>query len=386
VRIAIVAGEASGDLLGAGLIRAMRQRLPQLEFEGVAGPQMIEAGCRSLYPADELAVMGLVEVLGRFRRLLAIRRELYRRYRRNPPDLFIGIDAPDFNIGLERRLKRSGIATVHYVSPSVWAWRRYRIPKIRRATDLLLTLFPFETDIFGEYGIHARFVGHPLADMIPLVVNQADARRQLDIRHDAPLIALLPGSRVSEVRQLAEIFVQAAAQCRRQDVAIRFICPTVDSKTAAEVERAVQECAPQLPVQYVQGEARLAMAASDVVLCASGTATLEAMLLKKPMVVAYRMSPLTYSIVRRLVKVRYISLPNLLAGQDIVPEFIQHRATPKNLADALLAYLHDGRRREELVRRFTELHEDLRMNASAQAASAVGDLLTEKGLLEPGAL
>ncbi len=378
MRIAIVAGEASGDLLAAGLIRAVRARHPEARFEGVAGPAMVEAGCEALFDAERLAVMGLVEVLGRYRELSAMRRRLARRFIDDPPDLFIGVDAPDFNLGLERRLKEAGIPTVHYVSPSVWAWRQYRVRKIARSVDRMLTLFPFEADFYRDHGVPVTFVGHPLADMIPLQSDRAAARRALGLAEEGRLVALLPGSRVSEVEAIGATMVEAAARLRRDHPDLHFAAPLVNEATRRIFEEQVAAHAGLAGAfGIVEGRAREVMAAADVVMVASGTATLEAMLLKRPMVVAYRLAPLTYWLARRLVKTPYVSLPNLLAGRKVVEELIQEQATPGRLA-AEVERLLDAGHREEIVALFDEIHRQLRRGASERAADAVLELIEKR--------
>ncbi|HKJ10567.1 MAG TPA: lipid-A-disaccharide synthase, partial [Gammaproteobacteria bacterium] len=331
IRIGIVAGEPSGDLLAADLMRAVHERVPDAVFEGVAGPRMIEAGCRALYPLERLSVMGLVEPLKHLPGLLKMRRGLRRHFMAERPDLFIGVDAPDFNLSLEASLKAAGIPTVHYVSPSVWAWRRYRLHKIARAVDRMLTLFPFEADFYREHGVRVSFVGHPLADLIPADIDSRAARRDLGLAEQGPLIALLPGSRESEVARLAQPFVETAAWCLKRRPELRFVAAFASAATRQLFEQAQARWAPSLPITLIDGRSREAMCAADAVLLASGTATLEALLLKRPMVVAYRLAPLTYWLARRLVRTRYYSLPNLLAGRRLVPEITQHEV----IADVL---------------------------------------------------
>ena len=375
-RIAIVAGEASGDLLGAGLIGALKRRYPNARFTGIAGPRMIAAGCEALYPAEKLAVMGLTEVLGHLRELFAIRKDVVRRLIVEPPDVFIGIDAPDFTLGLERQLKMAGIPTVHYVSPSVWAWRQYRLRKIAQAADLMLTLFPFEAAFYEAHRIPVRYVGHPLADALPLVPDRAAARAQLNLPDEGELVAILPGSRMSEVRVLADIFIEAARLCIAQRPGLRFVAPLATAATRDLFTQRVQALAPDLPLSIVHGQAHAAMSAADAVMVASGTATLEALLLKCPPVMAYRLSPLTYWLAKRLVKVPYYSLPNLLAGRPLVPELIQNAATPANVATAVLKFLDDESGTAQLAAAFTEIHHSLRRDADERAAEAVAALLT----------
>jgi lipid-A-disaccharide synthase len=381
VKIAIVAGEASGDLLGAGLIEALRARLPDARFEGIAGPAMEAAGCQAWYPAERLSVMGLVEVLGRLPELLRIRRDLFQRLRRNPPDVFIGIDAPDFNLALERRLRAAGIPTVHYVSPSVWAWRQRRVRKIARSVDLMLTLFPFEADFYRRHGVEVRFVGHPLADMIPLQVDRAAARQHLGIDSGAKVVALLPGSRMGEVARLAGCMLSAAALCARVHPELQFIAPLATPNTRALFEREAAAQAPGLALRVLSGQSREVMAAADVVLLASGTAALEALLLKRPMVVTYRLSALTFWILKHLkmIKVPFYSLPNLLAGREVAPELVQDQATPEALSQAVLRLLDQPQASREMEESFLAIHESLRRDASASAAEAVAELIASRG-------
>lgn len=383
IRIALVAGEASGDLLGAGLIDALKQHFPSAEFFGIAGPRMIAAGCEALFPAEKLAVMGLTEVIGHLPELLTIRKDFVRRLRAAPPDVFIGIDAPDFNLGLERQLKAGGIATVHYVSPSVWAWRQYRLRKIARSVDLMLTLFPFEARFYEAHRIPVRYVGHPLADALPLVPDRAAARAELDLSATAEVVAILPGSRMTEVRALGDVFIAAAQQCAAARPGLRFVAPLATAATRELFASRVQALAPALPITIVQGRAQAAMTAADAAMVASGTATLEAMLLKCPLVMAYRLAPFTYWLAKRLVKVPYYSLPNLLAGRALVPELIQEAATPAKVAAAVLDLLNDPPGRAQLAATFTEIHGTLRQDANAHAAAAVAELVLQRrgGLL-----
>jgi lipid-A-disaccharide synthase len=377
LRIALVAGEASGDLLGAAFIEALRARCPDAQFRGVAGPRMRAAGCRALAGSDELAVMGFVEPLRHLPRLLRLRSRLIDDFLRDPPDVFVGIDSPSFNLGLAKRLKRRGIPTVQYVSPQVWAWRQGRVKTMDRAVDLVLCLLPFEAAFYAEHHVKAEFVGHPLADQIPLQPDRAAARSALGLPEDAEVVALLPGSRVGEVTRLGGVFAEAASRLAswRQPRAPLFIAPMAN----AEVQGlfAAQVAARKAPVRLLAGQSRQALAAADVVLVASGTATLETMLSKRPMVVAYRVAPLTAFLARDLglVKTRFCSQPNLLAGEELVPEFLQEAATPAALADALGRQLDDEIGRTRLVARFGALHQQLRCDGAARAAEAVLALL-----------
>ncbi|QLC74181.1 lipid-A-disaccharide synthase [Pseudomonas sp. LPB0260] len=366
LRVALVAGEASGDILGAGLMQALKARHPRVEFIGIGGPRMEAEGLKSYFPMERLAVMGLVEVLGRLPELLARRRRLLRDLIAARPDVFIGIDAPDFNLDLELKLRRAGIKTVHYVSPSVWAWRQKRVLKIRQGCDLMLTLFPFEAQFYDAQQVPVRFVGHPLADAIPLDADRAAARLALDLPVDGPVVALLPGSRGGEVARLGALFLDAASRLRALRPGIRFVLPSASPERRAQLEQML--VGRDLPLTLLDGRSHEALAACDAVLIASGTATLEALLYKRPMVVAYRVAPLTYRILKRLVKSPYISLPNLLAERLLVPELIQDAATPEALAQHVAPLLEDG---EVQTESFDLIHRALRRDASAQAADAV---------------
>lgn len=370
IRVALVAGEASGDILGAGLIQALKQRHADVEFIGVGGPLMEAEGLKSIFPMERLSVMGLVEVLGRLPELLTRRRHLLRDLIAAKPDVFIGIDAPDFNLDLELKLRRAGIKTVHYVSPSVWAWRQKRVLKIRQACDLMLTLFPFETKFYDEYQVPVRFVGHPLADAIPLQADRAAAREALDLPLEDHVVALMPGSRGGEVARLGSLFFDAAERLRNLRPGIRFVLPCANSQRREQLEQML--AGRDLPLTLLNGQSHVALAACDAVLIASGTATLEALLYKRPMIVAYRVAPLTFKILSRMVKSPYISLPNLLAERLLVPEMIQDAATPEALAQ-LLAPLLDGG--VEQTSGFDQIHRTLRCDASAQAADAVLELV-----------
>jgi lipid-A-disaccharide synthase len=375
LRIAIIAGEASGDLLGAGLIRAVTDRYPEARFEGIAGPRMAAAGCETLYPMERLAVIGLLETFRRYRELHDMRRRLIRRFVENPPDLFVGIDAPDFNLSLELALRRAGISTVHYVSPQVWAWRRYRLPKIRRAVNMMLTLFPFEEQFFLDRGISARFVGHPLADIIPETPDQAAARRALELPSDGDVIAILPGSRLSEVSLLAEPMVGAARWLARRRVGVRFIVPLVNEPVRDRFEAALNALSDSPEMRLLEGDARTAMAAADAVLLASGTASLEAMLLKRPMVITYRLDRLSWWIASLAVKVPFAGLPNLLAGRAVVPELLQNDAEPEKLGAALLEFLENPKLVGSLKEEFRRIHGILRNHADERAADAVLEVM-----------
>lgn len=369
LRIALVAGEASGDILGAGLMRAIKVRHPSVEFIGVGGPLMQAEGMVSYFPMERLSVMGLVEVLGRLKELLARRKELIQTLIGEKPDVFIGIDAPDFTLNIELKLRRAGIKTVHYVSPSVWAWRQKRVLKIREGCDLMLTLLPFEARFYEEKGVPVRFVGHPLADTIPLESDRAAARAELGLI-DGPLVALMPGSRGGEIGRLGGLFFDTAQRLMASRPGIQFVLPCASPQRRAQIGLLLQ--GRNLPVKLLDGQSHLALAACDAVLIASGTATLEALLYKRPMVVAYRLAPITFWILKRLVKSPYVSLPNLLAQRLLVPELLQDAATPETLAQTLLPLLDGG---DAQTAGFDEIHRTLRRDASNQAADAVLGLL-----------
>ena len=381
MRIALVAGEASGDLLGAGLVEQLRRRWPNAHFVGIGGDAMRAAGTETWFDASELAVMGLSEVLRHLPRLLLLRRELRQRLLDWQPDVFIGIDAPDFNLGVERWLKQrrgtNGLPrTVHYVSPSVWAWREKRAEKIGLSADRVLCLFPMEPPIYQRHGVDARFVGHPLADAMPLEPDRAAAREELRLDPARPLLAVLPGSRVGEIERLADDFLAAAARVLAAEPALQVVAPMANRHARAAFERVLgnhPDAATLQPALHViDGNARTLMIASDVILLASGTATLEAMLAKRPMVVGYRVSGLTYRMVKGLgmLKVDHYALPNVLAGEPLVPELMQHDCTPDRLAEAVLRWLRDPVAVARLVPRFLALHQALRQDASVQAANA----------------
>jgi lipid-A-disaccharide synthase len=372
LRIALVAGEASGDILGAGLMRALKAQHPAVEFIGVGGPLMQAEGLTSYFPMERLSVMGLVEVLGRLRELLARRKLLIQTLIEEKPDVFIGIDAPDFTLNIELKLRQAGIKTVHYVSPSVWAWRQKRVLKIREGCDLMLTLLPFEARFYEEKGVPVRFVGHTLADTIPLQADRAAARAELGLP-DGPLVALMPGSRGGEVGRLASVFFEAAERLQVLKPGVRFVLPCASPQRRAQIETLLE--GRTLPLTLLDGQSHLALAACDAVLIASGTATLEALLYKRPMVVAYRLAPLTFWILKRMVKSPYISLPNLLAQRLLVPELLQDDATPEALAQTLLPLIDGG---EEQTRGFDDIHRTLRRDASNQAADAVLTLIGQK--------
>ncbi|MGH8496593.1 MAG: lipid-A-disaccharide synthase [Gammaproteobacteria bacterium] len=370
-RIGLVAGEASGDLLGAGLMRALQARRDDMHFAGVAGKAMRAAGCEAWADADALAVMGLAEVVRHLPRLVRLRRSLARRFLADAPAVFVGIDSPDFNLGLEQRLRSAGIRTAHYVSPSVWAWRQGRLKTIARAADVVLCLLPFEKAFYDEHGIHAEFVGHPMADEIPLEVDRAAARAAVGLPETGPVAAVLPGSRLGEVGRLGDDFAGAIhwLAARRDD--LHFVAPMANFRVRERFESQLRRSAPDREVTLLDGRAREALAAADVALVASGTATLEAALLKCPMVVAYRLAPATRWLLERLLEVDRYALPNLLAGRDLVPELMQEEVTPAALGAAVLLQIEHGDRREALEQAFAEMHRSLRRDANGRAAEAV---------------
>jgi lipid-A-disaccharide synthase len=381
VRIAMVAGEASGDLLGAHLLRALRDRLPMLEAFGIGGPTMIGEGFDSWYPLERLAVRGYVEVLRSVPGLLRLRRELKSRLLAHPPDLFVGIDAPDFNLGLEAALRRRRVATVQYVSPSIWAWRGERIHDIKRSVDKILALFPFEAAIYEKAGVPVAYVGHPLADEFPEIPDREGARDQLRLKPEATVLALMPGSRQSEVAQMAELMIETAKLVEAQLPDVHFLVPLVSRETRLIFEGALYRLhAESLPLTILYGHAHDAMTAADAVLVASGTATLEAALLKRPMVITYRMPAASAWIMRRKAHLPYVGLPNILAGEFVVPEILLDDATPENLAQALTNLAGDKVVRARLELRFGALHRQLRQNTAVRAAEA---LLPMLGRLAP---
>jgi lipid-A-disaccharide synthase len=377
LRVGFVAGEHSGDTLGAALIGALRERVPELECFGVAGPKMIAAGCQAWAQADELAVMGLAEVLSHLPRLLGLRARLRRRFLAARPDVFIGIDAPEFNLRLAQGLKGAGVPTVQYVSPQVWAWRQGRVRTIGRAVDLILCLLPFETEFYAAHGVRAEFVGHPLADQIPLQPDRAAARAALGVAPAAPLVALLPGSRLAEVTRLAAPFIGAATHIAARDPAYRFLAPMASAATREAFAKEIAQARDAPQIQLLEGRAHTVLAAADAAIVASGTATLETLLSGRPMVVAYRVSAVTAFVLRTLglIKVRYFSQPNLLAGRALVPEFFQEQVTGVALGEALLRQLGEPQRMRELQEEFTAIHRRLRLGGAARAAEAILTLL-----------
>ncbi len=376
LRVGMVAGEASGDLLGAHLIAALKARRPAMEFVGIGGPRMAHEGFESRYPMEKLSVRGYAELLGHFGEIMAIRRKLARQLLQSPPDLFIGVDSSGFNLGLERRLRDAGVPAIHYVSPSIWAWRGWRIHEIARSVDHILVMFPFEEPLYRKAGVPVTYVGHPLADVIPLKPNKDEARAQLRLPSGKLIVALLPGSRSSELHYMAGSFVLAAHRFRQEVNDVHFVCPTATRQTRDMFERAVhQHQRTDLPLTLLFGHSHEALAAADIALVASGTATLEAALFKTPMVITYRQSPITWTIMRALLYLPYVGIPNILAGEPLVPELLQDRASPAALAAALLDLLRDGAGQRRQIERFNEFHHLLRQNTASKAADAVLTIL-----------
>ncbi|WP_456373118.1 lipid-A-disaccharide synthase [Thiolapillus sp.] len=380
MRIALVAAEPSGDQLAAGLMRRLAALHPEVRFEGIGGQAMQAAGLESCAPMERLSVMGLVEVLGRLPELLKLRRDLVEQWKKQPPDLFIGIDAPDFNLPLETRLRQQGIATVHYVSPTVWAWRPGRVDKIRQATDLVLSIFPFEQEFLDQHGIASTYVGHPMAAEYPLEPDRAAARKALGLNKNNPVLAVLPGSRSGELKRLAPVFLETARRCRQEIPGLQVITPLATAATHAAYQQACHRHAPDLSIVLVRNNTRQALAAADVVLVASGTATFEALLCKRPMVVGYRLNPLTHGIIRglNLLKITHVSMANLLSGQPLAEEYLQKECTAENLTPALLKLFQDARKRAEIGAHYRQVHKSLVMDTNDLAAQAVLELYRRK--------
>ncbi len=373
LRIGIVVGELSGDTLGEGFIKAIRARYPDAEFVGIGGPKMNALGCQSLFDMEELAVMGLVEVLGRLLRLLKVKAELVKYFTANPPDVFVGIDAPDFNLRLELSLKQAGIKTVHYVSPSVWAWRQNRIHGIAAATHLVLAFLPFEKAFYDKFNVPCEFIGHTLADSIPLASDKLAARQLLGLDEQRRWLAVLPGSRGSEMKMLAEPFIATCQKLQARYPDLGFVVALVNAKRRAQFEQAWQQVAPELNFVLVDDTARNVITAADAVMLASGTVALECMLLKRPMVVGYRVNAFTAFLAKRLLKTPYVSLPNILAGEELVKELLQDHCTVDNLYHEVSRLLESDN--QALMDKFTEMHQWIRKDADQQAAQAVLHLI-----------
>lgn len=373
-RVALVAGETSGDLLAGLLLDGLLARWPGLQSMGIGGPQMVKRGLNAWWPSDKLAVRGFVEVLRHYREIVGIREQLKQRLLREPPDVFIGVDAPDFNLDLERDLKAQGIKTVHFVCPSIWAWRPERIDKIKRCIDLVLCVFPFEQDLLARHGIAATYVGHPLANMIPQQPDRLAARQSLGLDADRSVVAILPGSRATEVKYLAGRFFRAAALMQRQQPGLQFVVPAIAGLRAA-IEGAARAAGMHEQVQIISGQSHAALAACNVALIASGTATLEAALFKCPMVIAYNMNWLTYRMMKPKQLQPWVGLPNILCRQFVVPELLQHEATPDRLASATLAWLDAPERVIALEQTFSRLHTELQRETSKLAADAIAKIL-----------
>ena len=375
LRIGIIAGEASGDLLGADLICAIRKHNPDIEVIGIGGERLIEAGCQSLYPMERLSVMGISEIFSRYFELLNIRRRIKQYFMDNPPDIFIGVDAPDFNFPIEKVLHNSGIKTIHYVSPSIWAWREYRLKSIAQSIDLMLTLFPFEHPYYEKYGIPVRFVGHPLAKKINIKTDKSAARTRLHLPMDKNIIAIMPGSRSSELNKLIEPFLHTANWCSERTSHLHFVTNLVNENAKNIFMEKIRKIAPEIQISIFTGQSLDVLEAADVILLASGTIALEAMLLKRPMVVAYKVSWLTYQIAKRLIRIPYVSLPNILAGRRIVPEYIQYDCRPEIMGPAILKWLNDKQAVADLVCDFTEIHQKIQPPPDQLIAKAVLDII-----------
>lgn len=375
MKLGIIAGEASGDFLGAQLIEALAVAYPHLEVEGIAGPQMQAAGCKSLFDMERLAVMGLIEPLCRLPDLIRLRKSIYQHFLHYPPDVFIGIDAPDFNLGLEKKLRASGIPVIHYVSPSVWAWRAGRVKLIKQAVDMILCLFPFEAAFYTKHHVPVRYVGHPLAAKIPLQPDSEAARRTLGLSIQHEYVALLPGSRLQEIERMSPVFLKAAEILWKEKPSLHFISAHLNQGNAKRFQQLQAQFTPDLPLVSFVEQTATVMAAADIAMVTSGTATLECMLYKKPMVIAYRMAPLTYFLAKYLVKTPYIGLPNILANTALVPEFIQEAATPQALASALLAYMNHPEKISALKQAFTSMHQNLHQDTEKILVEAVVEVL-----------
>lgn len=380
MRIAMVAGEASGDLLASRLIKSLKNYYPDASFEGIAGKEMQQAGCQTLYSMDRLSVMGFTEVLSRLFELLKIRKSLTQRWLKNPPDLFIGVDAPDFNLKLEQKMYEAGIPTVHYVSPSVWAWRESRVNAMIASMDLMLTLFPFEVDFYSKYNLPAEFTGHPLADEIPLQSDKEEARKSLDLPLEPYILAVLPGSRMGEIKRIGPDFLRGIRALHKKYPDWVFVSPMISNKVKQEFLKLKKKIAADIPIHFIDGRSRVVMQASDQILMASGTAVLEGMLVGRPMVAAYRVSALTVRIIRLfdMIKSKYYTLPNNLADEYLVPELIQEDLSEESIVHEVeKQHAQSAKEREHMQHRFNEIHQQLSLNASEQAAKALYHLIEE---------
>jgi len=381
MKIAIVAGEVSGDILGARLIQALKQYYPEAQFEGIAGPEMQAQGCESLFEMDRLSVMGFSEVFGRLFELINIRKSLLKRWIKAPPDVFIGIDAPDFNIWLEKRLHAAAVPSVHYVSPSIWAWRQSRVKKFVGNLDLMLALFPLEVDFYQQHQVPASFVGHPLADEVPLECDAQQARQQLGLDQAPYTLAVLPGSRSGEIQRIGPDFLQALVTLHQRHPDWQLVTPLVNEKIAQQFKALHQQYASHIPIQWVKGQSREVMKAADQILMASGTAVLEGMLVGRPMVAAYRVAPITGWLIQRLgmIKSPYYTLPNNLANEYLVPELIQQVLTAEAVIEAVEAQFAESEEKKHYrLQRFKEIHHTLKRGASKQAAAALHQLLNKR--------
>ena len=385
MHIAIVAGEVSGDILGSRLILSLKKLYPDATFEGIGGEEMQQAGCNSLYAMERLSIMGYIEVLPRLLELLKMRKDLIQRWKKNPPDLMIGIDAPDFNLKLEQKLYQAGITTVHYVSPSVWAWKESRVKKMKGAMDLMLTLFPFEVEFYKKHSLPAEFVGHPLADEIPLETNKLDARKELSLPHEPYILGVFPGSRMGEIKRIAPDLLRGLKVLHQRHPDWLMLAPMVSSTIENAFNEIKQAIAPELPITIISGQSRTVMSASDQILMTSGTAVLEGMLVGRPMVAAYRVAPLTARIIRLfdMIKSKYFTLPNNLADEYLVPELIQEEITKENIVKEVEAqFSQSAEQRNHMLQRFDEIHRQLKQNASKRAAKALYNLLESSQVIK----